>query len=67
MLDPLGPAQSFEVILGWWPAVSSLTAQGVDQKSISSRQMCHSATTMDACLADRAPSHLRHPSFLGGG
>lgn len=66
MLDPLGPAQSFEVISGWQPAVSSLTTPWVHQKSISSRQMCLSAATMDTCLADRTPSHFWHPSFLGG-
>lgn len=66
MLDPLGPAQSFEVISGWRPAVSLLTTQWVDKKSVSSRQMCHSATTKDTCLVDRTPSHFWHPSFLWG-
>lgn len=66
MLDPLGPAQSFEVISGWRPALSSLTTRWLHQNSISSRQMCRSATTTDICLVDRALHRFWHPSFLGG-
>lgn len=60
MLDPLGPAQLFEVTSGWWPAVSTCRAL---QESVCSRQMCHSAATMDTCPVDRAPRHSWHPSF----
>lgn len=66
MLDPSGPAHSFEVILGCQPAVHSLMTRWVHHKPVSSRQMCHSATTMDAGLVDRVPSHFGHPFFLGG-
>lgn len=60
MLDLLGPAQLFEVTSGWWPAVGACRAL---QESICSRQMCHSAATMDTCPVDRAPRHSWHPSF----